>query len=71
MPVYGICFVEEPTKKEREEGQGERLILGPVWDVGKDGQAVAFKALVQAQKDGKLPPDFDPQKVTVHVSPFA
>lgn len=70
MQVFGICFVEEPTKKEREEGHTERLILGPIWDLAKDGQAAAFKALVQAQKDGKLPPDFDPQKVRVDVSPF-
>lgn len=70
MPVFGIVVVEEPTKKEREEGQVERLLLGPVWDIGKDGQAVAFKVLMQAQKDGRLPPDFDPSKASVQVSPF-
>lgn len=70
MPLFGIAVLKTPTKKEREEGVGDELLFGPEWQVGKDGQAVAMKVLLDAQRTGKLPPDFDLSRAEVQVSPF-
>lgn len=31
MPLFGVAVIMQPTKKEREEGQTERLVFGPEW----------------------------------------
>ena len=54
MPLFGVAVLEQPTKKEREDGKSERLLFGPEWDTGADGQAVALKILLSAQQNGKL-----------------
>ncbi len=70
MPLFGIAVLEQPTKKEREEGKSDRLLYGPEWDTGADGQAVALKVLLDAQRNGKLPGDLDMSRAQVLVSPF-
>jgi hypothetical protein len=70
MPLFGIAVLKTPSKKEREEGTGDELLFGPVWQVGKDGQAVAMKVMLDAQKEGKLPADFDLSRAEIQVSPF-
>lgn len=70
MPLFGVAVLEQPTKKEREDGKSERLLFGPVWDTGNDGQSVALKILLAAQQGGKLPPDLDLARSQVVVSPF-
>jgi hypothetical protein len=69
MPLFGVAVLEQPTKKEREEGKSERRLFGPVWDTGVDGQAVALKVLLEAQKEGKLG-ELDLSRAQVQVSPF-
>lgn len=70
MPLFGIAVVEQPTKKEKEDGKCERLLFGPVWDTGNDGQAVALKVLLAAKDEGKLPPNFDLSRAEVQIDPF-
>jgi hypothetical protein len=70
MPLFSVAVLEQPTKKEREEGVSERLLFGPEWDTGADGQAVALKILLKAQQAGKLPADLDLARAQVLVSPF-
>lgn len=70
MPLFGIAVLEQPTKKEREDGKSERLLFGPEWDTGTDGQAVALKILLSAQQGGKLPKDLDLSRAQVLVTPF-
>jgi hypothetical protein len=70
MPLFGIAVLEQPTKKEREDGKSERLLFGPEWDTGADGQAVALKILLSAQQGGKLPADLDLSRAQVLVTPF-
>lgn len=69
MPLFGVAVLEQPTKKEREEGKSERLLFGPEWDTGVDGQAVALKILLDAQRGGKLG-DIDMSRAQVLVTPF-
>jgi len=71
MSLFGVAVIEQPTKKEREDGKSERLLFGPEWDTGVDGQAVALKVLLDAQRSGKLPADLDMTRAQVLVSPFA
>ncbi len=70
MPLFSVAVLEQPTKKEREEGVSERLLFGPEWDTGADGQAVALKILLKAQQAGKLPADLDLARAQVLVSPL-
>lgn len=70
MPLFGVAVIEQPTKKEREEGASERLVFGPEYDTGADGQAVALKIMLKAQREGKLPSDMDMSRAQVQVSPF-
>jgi len=70
MPLFGIAVIEQPTKKEREDGKGEKLLFGPKYEVGVDGQAVAFRVLIDAQRGGELPADLDMSRAQVLVSPF-
>jgi hypothetical protein len=70
MPLFGVAVLEQPTKKEREDGKSERLLFGPEYDTGTDGQAVALKILLNAQHNGKLPSDLDMSRAQVLVSPF-
>lgn len=71
MPIFGVAVIMQPTKKEREEGEEERLVFGPKWDMGRDGQAVALKVLLAAKSAGELPADVDMARAEVKVSPFA
>lgn len=72
MPLFGVAVLEQPTKKEKEDGKSERLLFGPVWDTGADGQAVALKILLGAQQGGKLPGDLEfLSRAQVIVVPFA
>ncbi len=70
MPLFGVAVLEQPTKNEREEGKTDRLLFGPAWDTGTDGQAVALKILLDAQRSGKLPAELDMSRAQVLVSPF-
>lgn len=71
MPLFGVAVIEQPSKKEREEGKSERLLFGPKWDTGNEAQAVALKILLEAQRSGDLPPDLDLTRAQVLVHPFA
>lgn len=71
MPLFGVAVIEQPTKKDREEGKGERLLFGPEWNTGAEGQAVALKVLLDAMRTGKLPSDLDMDRAQVLIHPFA
>lgn len=72
MPLFGVAVVQQPTKKEREEGATERLVFGPEWEIGADAQAVALRVMLKAQREGKLDAANDPDfsRAQVLVSPF-
>ena len=66
MPLFEVAILETPTKKEAEDGKGERLVFGPTAVVAKDGQSAAIAAVMDGEKI-----DADRARMTVLVRPFA
>lgn len=68
MPLFEVAILETPTHKQAEEGASERLIVGPVCKVAKDGQSAAMLVAMEKQDDLR---SIDPNRMTVIVRPFA
>lgn len=67
MPLYEVALIENPTKKEAEDGKHETLVLAPTPVIAGDDKSAGVQAVVQ-NKD-KLPSDLS--RVQVLVRPFA
>lgn len=65
MPLFEVAIIEKPTKKDAEEGKGERLVFGPKAVVANDAQSAAIAAVLEGEK-----PDVDRQRMEVLVRPF-
>ena len=65
--MYEVALIEQPTKKEMEEGQGERLVMPPTPVIAKDEQSAGVSAVLQ-NKD-KISADMN--RIQVLVRPFA
>lgn len=65
MPLFEVAILEQPTKKEAEDGKVERLAFGPKAVVAKDTQSAAIAAVL----DEKV--DIDRSRMMVLVRPFA
>ncbi len=47
MPLFEVAILEQPTKKEVDEGTGEeKLVFGPKCVVASDAQSAAMKAVL-------------------------
>jgi hypothetical protein len=47
MPLFEVCIVKRPTKKEQEdESKLEELVLPPKFLIARSGQAAAVQATV-------------------------
>ncbi len=66
MALFEVAILEVPTKKEAEDGKGERLVLGPKAVVANDAQSAAIAAVLDA---GTV--DVDRARMNVLVRPFA
>lgn len=69
MPLFEVAILEQPTKKDAEEGKGERLVFGPKSVVASDGQSAAIAAVMDATGDELK--TVDKQRMQVLVRPFA
>lgn len=67
MPLFEVAILEKPTKKEAEEGAGDKLVFGPKAVVARDSQSAAISAVM----DGDVPKEIDRQRMEVLVRPFA
>lgn len=67
MPLFEVAILETPTKKEMEEGLGEKLIFGPKAVVARDQQSAAIAAVM----GGEMPADAKRERMEVLVRPFA
>ena len=65
--LFEVALVQQPTKKEQEEGQMEKLIMPPTPVIARDDQSAAVAAVMQ-NKD-KI--ECDMARVQVLVRPFA
>ena len=67
MPLFEVAILEIPTKKEAEEGKGERLAFGPKCVVANDLQTAGISAVLN---NGEKV-DVDRNRMKVLVRPFA
>jgi hypothetical protein len=66
MPLFEVVILEKPTKKDAEEGKGERLAFGPKAIVARDSQSAAIAAVLDEPNIS-----VDRQRMEVIVRPFA
>lgn len=67
MPLFEVAILQEPTKKEAEDGTPEKLVFGPKAVVARDNQSAAIAAVM----DGEISDDVDRTRMKVLVRPFA
>ena len=67
MPLFEVCIVKTPTRKELEDGALETVVVEPKLIVARDSQAAGFEAVFNA----KLDPSQDRSRLEVLVRPFA
>lgn len=67
MPLFEVAILEQPTKKEAEEGASEKLVFGPTAVVAPNQQSAAIAAVM----DAKAPTNIDRNRMQVLVRPFA
>jgi len=63
--LFEVVILENPKAKDKENGELERLILGPVMVVAVDEQSAAISAVMD-NKDMKM----DKNRMQVLVRPF-
>ena len=69
MPLFDVAILEQPSKKDAEDGKGEQLVFGPTSVVAKDAQSAAIAAVIDATGDRLR--GVDRQRMQVLVRPFA
>lgn len=65
MALFEVAVLEHPTKKEKEDGSQEKLVIGPKAVIAKDAQSAAIAAVMG---EGKT---LDYTRIEVLVRPFA
>ncbi len=65
--LYEVAILELPTKNEKEDGKGERLVFGPSAVVAKDEQSAAIAAVLDQSGGVQV----DRSRMSVLVRPFA
>jgi len=68
--LFEVAILENPTKKEAEEGKQQRLVFGPKAVVAADGQSAAIAAVLDGN-DGDKKIECDRSRMQVLVRPFA
>lgn len=67
MPIFEVCIVEMPSKNETDEGELEKLVLGPVAVVAKDKDSAG--AVVVMENSDKLK-DVKKSRMKLLIRPF-
>jgi hypothetical protein len=67
MPLFEVAILEQPTKKESEEGGIEKLVFGPSAVIAKDTQSAGIAAVLDRAETIKV----DRTRMQVLVRPFA
>lgn len=67
MPLFEVAIVQQPTKKEQEEGVGvEKLLFGPKAVLAQNDQTAAIVAVTGQD----APQNLDMTRAQVLVRPF-
>lgn len=68
MPLFEVAIIQQPTKKETEEGTGKEVLLfGPKAVLARDAQTAAIAAVTGTD----APQGLDMGRAQVLVRPFA
>jgi hypothetical protein len=68
MPLFEVAIIQQPTKKESEEGTGvEKLLFGPKAVLARDSQTAAISAVTGTD----APQGLDMSRAQVIVRPFS
>ncbi len=68
MPLFEVAILQQPTKKELEEGTGEeKLLFGPKFVLARDKETAGIKAVTM--EDG--PKGINMDRAQVQIRPFA
>jgi hypothetical protein len=67
--LYEVAILENPTKKEAEEGKQPRLVFGPKAVVAATPESAAIAAVLQGNNGEKVEVDF--ARMQVLTRPFA
>ncbi len=67
MPLFEVAILEQPTKKEVEEGGTEKLVFGPKAVIARDTQSAGIAAVLDSAKEIQV----DRTRMLVLVRPFA
>ena len=67
--LYEVAILENPTKKEAEEGKIERLVFGPKAVIANDPQSAGIAAVLSGDNGTKI--EVDQSRMKVLVRPFA
>ena len=68
MPLFEVALIKHPTKKEREDGGLETLVMEPTAVLARDQQSAGVQAVLK--KSAEID-DADMSRVEVLVRPFA
>ena len=69
MPLFEVAIIEEPTKKEAEEGQQEKLIFGPEAIIARDIGSAGI--VVVLENEGLRDVTINKDRMKVLIRPFA
>lgn len=67
--LFEVAILENPTKKEAEEGKVERLVFGPKAVIANDSQSAGIAAVLDGSNGEKI--EVDRARMQVLVRPFA
>lgn len=67
MPLFEVAILKTPSKKEREEGAQEEIVMEPTCVIARDIQGAAIKAVVSDPDKVKDVPN---DQMEVIVRPF-
>lgn len=67
MPLFEVAILEQPTKKEAEDGKSEKLVFGPTAVVAADAQSAAISAVMGTDSLKEI----DKSRMQVLIRPFA
>jgi len=65
--LFEVAIVEEPTKKEQEDGKQEKLVFGPQAVIAKDDRSAGVAAVLGCDEKVKI----DNARMRILVRPFA
>jgi len=69
MPLFEVAVIQDPTVREREDGELEKLIYGPETVIAASEQAAGMEVYTKAVKIENIE-NFDPKRFKILVRPF-